>query len=209
MDKIITILGQIVIALGGAGAIIIALSSFVGKLWSDKYMKKKTAEYDKKLEYYKNSLELERDKYKALYEQIVYNNKALIDNEYGVYKELLPKVINALNSIDNYIYSNLNVSYLNEWKKDNSILSNTLAVSSIFIDKEIFEMIAAFQEESGKFIFDIAEDNHHKYKDIKGEWTDSTLDLVIELTNKRNLIKDHVYEILDCIRSKIREKSEI
>lgn len=92
----------------------------------------------------------------------MYNNKALIDNEYGVYKELLPKIINALNSIENYIYSNLTVSYLNEWKKDNKILSNTLAVNSIFIDKYVFEKIAAFQEESGKFIFDISEKNRHK-----------------------------------------------
>jgi hypothetical protein len=53
VDKTITILGEIVISLGGAGAIIIALSSFIGKLWSDRYMKKKTAEYDRQLEYYK------------------------------------------------------------------------------------------------------------------------------------------------------------
>ena len=209
MDKIVSILGEIVIALGGAGAVIIALSSFIGKQWSDRYMKKKTAEYDKQIEFYKNSLELERDRYNALYEQIVYKNKIIFDYEYDVYKDILPKMIKAKKSFDLWITFHLDDDKLYKYKEDQNLLNDTISSYSVFIDKEIYDKINSFSENIGHLAFEIAELNSDKYSVLKGKYDSEALDILLELSSKQEEITVQADSIIDYLRDYIRDKAKI
>jgi len=70
----VKILFDIIGTIGGIGVIVAALTGFLSKLWADVFMNKKIAEYDRLIEFYKNSLALETEKYKYQNEQIVYKN---------------------------------------------------------------------------------------------------------------------------------------
>ena len=68
--------GAILTALGGAGAIVIAFSSYLGKLWAEKLMAKDKAKYETELATLRNHLESEAAK-----------NLTRLQHELDVYKE--------------------------------------------------------------------------------------------------------------------------
>ena len=53
---IFSVFGKIVLALGGAGAIIVAVSGFIARLWAKWFMEKQKNKYQKEIEGYKNEL---------------------------------------------------------------------------------------------------------------------------------------------------------
>ncbi|HCL03096.1 MAG TPA: hypothetical protein DHW61_11930, partial [Lachnoclostridium phytofermentans] len=139
MDNILKFIGSVAAALGGASVILGACSSYVAKFWADRIMKKKTAEYDKQLEFYKSTLELEREKYNAINEQIIHKNKKIFDNEFEIYKELSPKIINTVESFKEWIVdSKLSDEKYYEYSANHKDLKDVLSKYILFIDKDIY-----------------------------------------------------------------------
>ena len=58
------ITGAIIAAFGGAGVIVIALSSWLGKVWASRLMEKEKAEHSKELEKLKSDFTQDTEKYK-------------------------------------------------------------------------------------------------------------------------------------------------
>ena len=54
----VQVVSTFIISVGGAGAIILAMSSYFGKIWSDKYIESVKSNYQKELEAYKNELDM-------------------------------------------------------------------------------------------------------------------------------------------------------
>ncbi|MFH2068288.1 MAG: hypothetical protein ABII89_02335 [Candidatus Omnitrophota bacterium] len=57
-DEIFRIISGIIISVGGAGAIILAISSFLGKLWAQRYLESVKKDYQKEIENYKIHLDM-------------------------------------------------------------------------------------------------------------------------------------------------------
>lgn len=149
MDKVIDFIGKAVVSIGGAGVILIAVSTYISKLWADLFMKKKVMEYDKQIEYYKNNLEMTKERYNALNEQIVYKNQKIFDTEFEIYKELTPKLINSTDEVikvvmDNYHDEEYMEKLHNSAKDKCRDLHGTILKYACFMDKEIFEKYSDF-----------------------------------------------------------------
>lgn len=69
---IFSVFGKIVLALGGAGAIIVAVSGFIARLWAKWFMEKQKNKYQKEIEGYKNELAVELAKCRTLNEKILH-----------------------------------------------------------------------------------------------------------------------------------------
>lgn len=70
------------------GAIILALSSFFGKMWANKILEKQKAEFQKDIEEYKNALSCELENVKATNEKLTYISKIQYDIEISAIKSL-------------------------------------------------------------------------------------------------------------------------
>jgi hypothetical protein len=131
---------------GGAGAIIIGIASFTSKLWADWFMKKKTAEYDKQMEHYKSILELERERYIALNEQIVYKNKILFDTEFEIYKEITPKLISTVDAFTNWIiFQKLSRESLDKLQQQYQDMNYSITKYASFIDEVMYKCLNDFR----------------------------------------------------------------
>ncbi|WMJ85475.1 hypothetical protein [Anaerocolumna sp. MB42-C2] len=148
MDIILSFILKVVASVGGAGAIIIALSTFIAKVWADLFMRKKTTEYDKQIEFYKKSLELEIERYKSLSEQITYKNKKIFDTEYNVlFQELAPKLEDVKQK---------SIEYLKCVQPDQDIILYKNAINALddynynllrralFIDERIYDLLKEY-----------------------------------------------------------------
>lgn len=137
-QTIIGILGSI----GIGGAIVAALSSWLGKVWAERLMAKETAKYREELE--RLSKQLERKNYVS---------KVRFDAEFAIYRELcaltdemeravymlfpagvdhLPKDEDAQKEIFTQRYKTASLAYFNA--------SKSLSKNSAFIPKEIFDL---------------------------------------------------------------------
>lgn len=210
MDTIFEFIGKTVLAVGGAGVIITAVSAFISKYWADLYMKKKTAEYDKQIEYYKNILELEREKYKALNEQAIHKNKIIFDTEFEIYKELSPKLINAIDELFDYlIIKRLSDEYLERSQTKYLDLKSSLDRYASFIEKDMYELMRNLSSRIGTVIVEKAftrEDKYKDYKNINNEINRATQE---ELYSLYKSINDDMNEVIDKIREYLRRIAEI
>lgn len=87
-EDILKIVATAIASVGGAGAIIWALSSFFGKMWANKILEKQKAEYQKDIEKYKNALSSELESVKATNEKLTYISKVQYDMETEAIKNL-------------------------------------------------------------------------------------------------------------------------
>ena len=88
---VLEIVAAAIASVGGAGAIIWALSSFFGKMWANKILEKQKAEYQKDIEQYKSDLSRELENVKATNEKITYISKVQYDIEISAIKDLTSK----------------------------------------------------------------------------------------------------------------------
>lgn len=86
MGEIFEILGKIVAAVGGAGALIVAFSTYLSKRWSDKF---------------KAELTIEIEKAKAENDRASIKDKILFDMEFEAYKEIVPLLLNLNDKVRN------------------------------------------------------------------------------------------------------------
>lgn len=87
-EDILKIVASAIASVGGAGAIIWALSSFFGKMWANKILEKQKAEFQKDIEDYKNALSCELENVKATNEKLTYISKVQYDIEITAIKNL-------------------------------------------------------------------------------------------------------------------------
>lgn len=87
-EDILKIVATAIASVGGAGAIIWALSSFFGKMWANKILEKQKAEFQKDIEEYKNALSCELENVKATNEKLTYISKNQYDMEITAIKSL-------------------------------------------------------------------------------------------------------------------------
>lgn len=59
-NEILKVVIGVVASIGGVGAIIIAISNFIGKLFADRYIEKVKSSFEQKLEVYKSQLEINK-----------------------------------------------------------------------------------------------------------------------------------------------------
>lgn len=103
MDDVFELIGKVVAAVGGAGVIIIGISSWISKLWAKWFMEKEKQKFSKDIEIYKHELQKEIEITRNLNEQMAYRNKVIFDSEYKYYEEIAPKLIAAGSSIQEYL----------------------------------------------------------------------------------------------------------
>lgn len=101
IKEVFEIAGAILASLGGGSAIVLGLSSWLGKVWANRILENEKAEHSKDLEQYKRELTEELEKIKSLNDKALYVSKAQYDNEYSIYLEIW----SALNEV--IIYSKM------------------------------------------------------------------------------------------------------
>lgn len=85
---IFSLFGKIVFSVGGAGVIILGLSSWIGKIWADKLMQSLKKQNQKEIEEYKLKLAEQLEILKAKNDKLNYMTKTQFDAEFKMYKEL-------------------------------------------------------------------------------------------------------------------------
>lgn len=95
IKEIFEIAGAIVASVGGAGVIIVGLSSWLGKVWANRLLEDEKAAHNKELEEYKERLQEQLGRVEAINEKALYISKAQFDNEYKIYSEIWDKMHEA------------------------------------------------------------------------------------------------------------------
>lgn len=98
MQEILNVISLIIVSVGGTGVVILGISSFIGKIWINKFADKYRVKYDKELENYKSEINLGLNKLDKIEEKALYISKVNYDNEYKIYMEIWPKLIECINS---------------------------------------------------------------------------------------------------------------
>jgi hypothetical protein len=75
--ELLQIAAAVLLSLGGGGAIVVALSSWLGKLWADRLLERQRAVNERQLEAYKRELELSFD-----------SKKRASEAEFKIYRQL-------------------------------------------------------------------------------------------------------------------------
>lgn len=100
---IFTIVGKFVVAVGGAGTIVVALSSFIAKMWAKWFMEKQKNQYQKEIEEYKKELLIELEKCRTLNEKILHKEISVYDEEFKIYRKIMPSFGRASKSVLDYL----------------------------------------------------------------------------------------------------------
>lgn len=88
MENVISLIGKIIAYLGGASVIILSLSTWIGKIWANVFVKQQGAKYQKDIECYKSQLSEQLELLKAKNEKVNYISKTQFDVEFKIYQEL-------------------------------------------------------------------------------------------------------------------------
>ncbi len=95
MKEVLQIAAIIIASLGGGGAIVLALSSWLGKVWANRILEREKAEHAKEIESYKSDLKKELDAINAIKEKALYISKAQYDDEYKICQVLWDKMFDC------------------------------------------------------------------------------------------------------------------
>jgi len=148
-----------VASIGGGGAIVLGLSSYIGKLWADQLLQKKSQEFEKELESYKKDLSLEIEKYKSKSEKLTYISKVQFDAEYDIYRKIFDALFDFSAASSNLFPYGLDQipADMEERKKEyikryefyvNSFnaYSRIIEVNAPFIPKHIYSIFAEIRQ---------------------------------------------------------------
>lgn len=100
MKEIFGIAAAIIASIGGAGAIIIAVSSWLGKVWANRILENQKKEHQREIESFKSQLQENINKVNAINEKALYISKTHYDTEFGIYKEIWVKLLECINSVN-------------------------------------------------------------------------------------------------------------
>lgn len=82
----------LIISLGGGGAIVWGLSSWLGKVWANRILEDEKAKHQKEIEGYKSELRKELERIGVIQDKALYISKAQYDYEYKIYQEIWKKL---------------------------------------------------------------------------------------------------------------------
>lgn len=136
MQNIVNIISWIIVSVGGAGVVILGISHWIGKIWANKFAEKHKVKYEKELEHYKSEINTRLNKLDKIEEKALYISKVNFDNEFKIYMEIWPKLIECINST-NWLYPRgienvpIDKEELEEYKKEkyNDFRKNYIAFS--------------------------------------------------------------------------------
>lgn len=203
MNELFEWIGKVVLSVGGAGVIIISISTFLAKFWTDYYMKKATARYDKEMEEYKAQLTAELNKIKVL-NDLSYEKKRLsLEMKLSIFKEIVPLAVKVIggavglglclevkNKDDSYILPEDVGERVNEYWIKYYDLYTTYAG---FIPTEIYECFNEIGNDYANFSAEVLKNecNHTYYTD--------------ELRQKLRKLKANEKELLKLVRNYLDE----
>lgn len=98
LQNIINVISIVIVSVGGTGVIILGISSWIGKILLNKFAEKYKSKYEKEIESYKGEIDAQLNKLDKIEEKALYITKVNYDNEYKIYMEIWPKLINCVNS---------------------------------------------------------------------------------------------------------------
>ena len=98
LKNIINVISIVIVSVGGTGVIILGISSWIGRILLDKFSEKYKAKYEKEIESYKGEIDVKLNKLDKIEEKALYITKVNYDNEYKIYMEIWPKLIECVNS---------------------------------------------------------------------------------------------------------------
>lgn len=219
MEKIINFITVYILPIGGLGAILSAFIAFLSRLWADMFIKRKTAEYDKQIEYYKNDLELTKERYKALNEQVLYRNQRIFDLEFKIYQDIIPIILNTSSSVVNYMLNENMNQFEEESQKLAEIIvgfKDEVTKQAAFIDDKVYNSLVRYFIECNDYVWSINEFRKEIIIKNKISDNDSYLSAIKDNFNYNQLVKEYVIllnskagEIAKIIKGYIREKSNI
>ncbi len=83
--EIFKVTGAILMSFGGAGVILFALSSWLGKVWASRILANEKQEHTKEIESYKHKLKVEISELQMMNDKSVYVSKTQYDKEFEIY----------------------------------------------------------------------------------------------------------------------------
>lgn len=193
---VIGILGSI----GTAGAIILALSSWLGKIWAERMMAKESAKYREELE--RLTKQLERKNYVS---------KVRFDTEFSIYRELcaltgemeravymlfpvidhLPQDENAQKEIFDQRYKSARQAYSNA--------SKSLSANSAFIPQETFDLFDKIRYLCGfqvnLYPYTLQSGAYKLDEKKESECWDRTLEIDKAYNDLQEKLRDHLREL--------------
>ena len=113
IQQIWEIAGAILVSLGGGGAIVVGLSSWLGKVWANRILENEKSAHSKELESYKSQLEVQLAKLEAAQEKALYISKVQYDKEFCIYCEIWEAMSECI-AVSAGFYSIVNKPHDNE-----------------------------------------------------------------------------------------------
>lgn len=146
---IFALFGKVVASLGGAGLIIIGLSSWIGKIWADKLMETQRKQNQKEIEKFKSELHKELELLKAKNEKMNYMTKTQFDAEFRMYQELSEACIETFISVNSVfpIKDKIETEQFIITARENTLIyGRTTYKYAPFLKKELFEKFKKLSE---------------------------------------------------------------
>jgi len=129
---------SVLVSLGGGGAIVLGLSSWLGKVWAERLMEKEKAHYQKELEDFKAQLNRDSDR-----------TAQTLREKLSLYKEAIPPLVDLIARYQ-LIPADVTPTLLNEFEKKRLATS---AMLGMFAALPVFEAYNALID----YIFDCLE----------------------------------------------------
>lgn len=192
MDKFFEIMGFLVASFGGAGAIIVGLSSWIGKIWANKFYEKEKIKQEEYLTEIQNKFDIKLAEINAQLEKNKLQFELLNKERVEVIKNLYVKLVDMEDFLGIY-FRKLNAYNIDVKKKSVEYLNVEKAVSDfmeynnhnrIFFNETICHDIKEIDA-----IITIILDMHSRLSDKPDEGQDITKK-VLELLNK--MIRDEI-----------------
>lgn len=215
MSELLKIITSIIVGLGGGATIIYKLSSYLGKLWSERFMQKKKQEFEKELEAYKKDLSLEVEEYKTKADELTYISRIQFETEYEIYQKIFETLFDFSSASSNLFpmfdqipqdKNERKKEYIKRYKfyvESFNDFSRTLETNAPFIPKDIYMKFVDARNDADKiacmfpeiriqademFSEDDAKIAHENYKKT------------LEFNKKISTIKDDVREYLSKLK---------
>lgn len=142
IEEIFKISGAILASVGGAAAIILSLSSWLGKLWANRIIESDKLAYASELEKIKNQLNSDAEKQRLVF-------SLYFEGQFKIYNELWITLSDVENEMDN-LWVDANSKNLNRFIRALFAAKQKIRNSALLIDKihyyEIMQVIDSFEK---------------------------------------------------------------
>lgn len=112
MSEIFETVSAVLLSLGGGGALVVGLSSWLGKVWANRILEDEKFLHQKELEHYKSEMVKRLNSLNVNNEKALYISKSQYDMEFNIYKDIWAKLFDVIASTKSLypIYENVPTS---------------------------------------------------------------------------------------------------